>query len=159
VLSDPDQETAGPWYFCGLMAARAYLLQDRWEQVDQIVDWSVAEGGSTHCWAERVAHMAPRDRDDRYVNVGMTWTWGEWLMLILQEGCGLRPEMDGLRLEPHVPPSWGAVRLEGVRWRDYVYDITYQGTGSCIREIRFEGQTLPRTTLPQQSGSVVVVLD
>ena len=58
------------------------------------------------------------------------WTWytgsAQWLHRIVAEWVlGVRPEWDGLRLDPCLPPSWPSARMTRP-WRGATFDVTVE---------------------------------
>lgn len=84
------------------------------------------------------------------------WTWytgsAAWLHRVIAEWVlGVRPEWDGLRLDPCLPPDWRRARM--VRpWRGSVWDIEIERAGSPRIEV--DGRALEGSLIlvPAQPG-------
>ncbi len=157
VLSDPDIETSGPWYFAGLMFARALALQDRYKELEKIINWTLSEGAAGFTWAERVSQCHPRNDDDRYIQSLMTWTYGEWLMLFLREVLGLRYSPKGLSIRPHVPLDWGNISARNIRFGKHKFDIKIIGSGSTIAKATLNDKETDLTNL-KSGGRILIKL-
>ena len=102
-------------------------------------------------WAEPYVLPGNVDGPDSpwFGRAGWTWYTGSasWLHRVVAEWVlGVRPEWDGLRIDPCLPPSWNRARMTRT-WRGATYDIRIErgGEGSVVkmdgREI--EGGVLP----------------
>lgn len=157
VFSDPDRETAGPWFLASLMMARAYALQQDWKRVGQIIDWADRE--FLGCgWSERISRCHPSDDPDRYIHEILNWPAGEWLMLVFREGAGLYPTEQGLSIVPHLPKELSGLQIENFKYRGHLYDIAYHGVGCKIERIEFDGKVISSNILPAKNGKVNVYL-
>ncbi len=87
-----------------------------------------------------------------------SWTWytgsAAWLQRVIAEWVlGVRPEWDGLRLDPCLPPGWQRAHM--VRpWRGSVWDIEIERSGSARVEVdgaALDGGVIP---VPAQPGGV-----
>ncbi len=68
-----------------------------------------------------------------YGRAGWTWYTGSaaWLHRIVAEWVlGVRPDWDGLRVDPCLPPSWRGARMRR-RWRGATYDIRIERGGEA----------------------------
>ncbi|MBP7147903.1 MAG: glycosyl transferase family 36 [Acidobacteria bacterium] len=85
------------------------------------------------------------------------WTWytgsAAWFHRVVCEWVlGVRPEWDGLRIAPCLPPDWGSASM--VRpYRAAVYEIrfTRQATAGQVR-VALDGQPLAGTLVPPPRG-------
>lgn len=96
VTSEPD--SPGPWPFATLFVARAYAAARNDEKVWRALHWLRGlQGGTGGTWFEYYG------RHDT-AGIGATgivpWTWGEILMLFVQDFLGVRPSPHGLRIQP-----------------------------------------------------------
>lgn len=114
-------------------------------------------------WAEPYVLPGNVDGPDSpwYGRAGWTWYTGSaaWLQRIVCEWVlGVRPEWEGLRIDPCLPPSWNRARMTRT-WRGATYDITIErgGEGTAVkmdgREI--EGGLLPVPEKAQHHEIVV----
>lgn len=83
------------------------------------------------------------------------WTWytgsAQWLhRVVCERVLGVRPEWDGLRLDPCLPPGWDEARMRRP-WRGATLDVTIARDGSLAPgEVRVavDGKPLDGTLLP-----------
>ncbi|WP_258525462.1 GH36-type glycosyl hydrolase domain-containing protein [Paenibacillus sp. YN15] len=94
----------------------------------------------------------------RYATPGQSWrtATGAWLAKsLVQYIFGLQPEMDGLRLDPCLPPSWKTCSIRK-RFRSAEYRISYEqrhGNGCLkIAEIIVNGKPHPSPLLPYEEN-------
>lgn len=78
-------------------------------------------------WAEPYVLPGNVDGPDSPLHRRAGWTWytgsAAWLHRVVSEWVlGVRPEWDGLRIDPCLPPSWSGVRVKR-SWRGATYDI------------------------------------
>lgn len=158
VFSEADRETAGPWFLASTMAARAFALQDDWEKVSLIIDWTNREFIGSG-WSERISRCHPDNDPERYVHEILNWPAGEWLMLVFREAAGLYPTERGLSITPHLPKEFSGLAITNFKYRGKLYDITYHGIGSKVERIDFDGEAVNGNILPARSGKVDVFLD
>ena len=94
----------------------------------------------------------------RYGTPGQSWRTasGQWFQKALVNYVfGLQPEMEGLRIKPCLPPSWKNCSITK-EFRGCTYHIKYENEGTCVKEIRVNGEVLNGTLLPILSGDVEV---
>ena len=94
----------------------------------------------------------------RYGTPGQSWRTaaGQWFQKALVNYVfGLYPEMEGLRVQPCLPPSWKVCSVTK-RFRNTTYRITYQNHGTAVKEILVDGKTLEGRILPLTGGTVEV---
>ena len=78
------------------------------------------------------------------------WTWytgsAAWLHRVVAEWVlGVRPEWDGLRLDPCLPPGWDRARM--VRpWRGATWEIEIERGAAAAVEV--DGARLPGSVIP-----------
>jgi cellobiose phosphorylase len=130
---------------------------------------------NNHKWVEKKTEpyimcnsYYPKDASYRYGAAGQSWRTGSgawFLKAIAFYVFGLQPEMEGLRLNPCLPPDWKKCSVIK-KFRGAEYRIFYEQikSGGCnnIREITVNGQPHQGDILPwQENGSftVRVVLD
>jgi hypothetical protein len=157
VTSDCDREVAGPWFLASFMMARAYLLQNEYLRVSQIIDWGRKEFNGS-AWSERISRSHNPADPNRYVHEVLNWPAGEWLMMLYREGAGLYPTEDGLRISPHLPRKFSGLKIQYYRYRGFTYNISYVGAGFEMRRINFNGRQLSTNLLPLESGDVEVLM-
>ena len=90
----------------------------------------------------------------RFGTCGQSWgtgTAGWFYAALLNHVYGLRPEPDGLRVDPCLPPSWKTCGVTRV-FRGAVYHVAYEQKGSegrteqiKVNGDRFKGEHLPCT--------------
>jgi cellobiose phosphorylase len=84
------------------------------------------------------------------------WTWytgsAAWLHRVVAEWIlGVRPEWDGLRIDPCLPPSWGGARM--VRpWRGSIWEVAIERGGAAGLEVDGIRQSGNLVTVPSQPG-------
>ncbi len=116
-------------------------------------------------WAEPYVLPGNVDGPDSpwYGRAGWTWYTGSaaWLQRIVCEWVlGVRPEWEGLCIDPCLPPLWDRARMTRT-WRGATYDITIErgGEGTVVkmdgREV--EGGVLPAPEKGQHHEVVVRV--
>ncbi|MFH1763916.1 MAG: hypothetical protein ABIF09_06970 [Gemmatimonadota bacterium] len=100
--SEPD--SPGAWPFASLFVARAYSEAGAGDRVLRILEWLLnTQGGRAGSWFE---NDGPRVSPP-YPQVGITpWTWAEMITLCVHHLLGVRPDLHGITLRPHL--------LEGV---------------------------------------------
>ena len=94
----------------------------------------------------------------RYGTPGQSWRTaaGQWFQKALVNYVfGLQPEMEGLRIDPCMPPSWKTCSIIK-EFRGCTYHIRYENHGPFIKEISVNGELLGGTVLPVSSGNVDV---
>jgi cellobiose phosphorylase len=70
---------------------------------------------------------------------------------------GVRPEYDGLRVDPCIPPAWDGFRVRR-SFRGAAYDITIRNPSHVckgVRSLKINGELLPGNVLPVISGGKV----
>jgi len=92
--------------------------------------------------------------DSRHFGRGeFTWTTGTaaWMLRACTDRiCGVRPEFDGLRIDPCIPRSWTSYRVTR-RFRNATYDVRVENPeGVCtgVKEISVDGHPLESTLVP-----------
>jgi cellobiose phosphorylase len=92
-----------------------------------------------------------------------SWLTGSasWhLTAISQWILGVRPEFDGLRVDPVLPSSWGGFTARR-RWRGATYEITVRkgaGTSGRVRELLVDGTRVAGTLIaPAPAGTTIRV--
>jgi len=114
-------------------------------------------------WAEPYVLPGNVDGPDSpwYGRAGWTWYTGSasWLHRIVAEWViGVRPQWDGLQIDPCLPPSWDRARM--VReWRGAHYDIRIE-RGAKSAEVTMNGERMRNGLLPapKSGGKHVVVV-
>ncbi len=90
----------------------------------------------------------------RYGTPGQSWRTaaGQWFTKALVNYVfGLMPEMDGLRIDPCLPPSWTQCGITK-KFRDARYEISYDNQGTHIESIAVDGAPIDGTILPYEAG-------
>ncbi len=83
------------------------------------------------------------------------WTWytgsSQWLHRVATHWIlGVRPEMDGLRIEPSIPKKWDSYKVRR-QFRNAIYDITVKNPNhknSGVTTITVDGKPFEGTLLP-----------
>lgn len=88
-------------------------------------------------WAEPYVLPGNVDGPDSPFNGRAGWTWytgsAAWLHRVVSEWLfGVRPEWDGLRIDPCLPPSWDRARMTRP-WRGATYEIAIERSGDGVR--------------------------
>jgi cellobiose phosphorylase len=106
----------------------------------------------------------PEETGYRYARAGQTWRTGSgaWFLKdVAYYIFGLQPEMEGLRLNPCLPPDWSECSVEKV-FRGARYHISYQnsatGDRAEIRSIEVNGKPHGSDILPWETGGNFEVL-
>lgn len=86
------------------------------------------------------------------------WTWytgsAAWLHRVICEWVlGVRPDWDGLRIDPCLPASWSEASM--IRpWRGSRYDIRIERQRGAVRPtVTLDGRALPTNVLPPPAGA------
>ncbi len=90
----------------------------------------------------------------RYGTAGQSWRTaaGQWFQKALVNYVyGLMPEMDGLRIDPCLPPSWREAEITK-KFRGAVYTIKYKNSGTKVKHIFADGKEISGTILPFCAG-------
>jgi cellobiose phosphorylase len=105
----------------------------------------------------------PKDSGCREGRPGQSWRTGTgawFLKAIAFYALGLQPEMEGLRLNPCLPPDWKTCSVRK-RFRGAEYAVNYvqpaQSDGSTLNEIKVNGEPLEGDILPWEKGGRYVV--
>lgn len=121
VSSEPD--SPGAWPFPSLFLARAFIEMGEFDKVWRILNWlNSLPGAKSGSWFEFYGHrLAPP-----FPQVGIPpWTWAEMLMLVINHGIGIRPELDYFLLRPRLLP--GIDRVEAsLPLRNYKLNLEIQ---------------------------------
>lgn len=94
----------------------------------------------------------------RYGTPGQSWRTasGQWFQkAIVNYVFGLKPEMEGLRIDPCLPPSWKSCSIKK-EFRGCTYHIKYENSGTSVQEIYVNGELLQGDVLPVLVGEVDV---
>lgn len=94
----------------------------------------------------------------RYGTAGQSWrtATGQWFQKALVNYVfGLKPEMDGLRIDPCLPPSWKKCSINK-EFRGCTYHIEYENNGTSVQAIYVDGELMDGTVLPVLTGNVEV---
>ncbi len=95
----------------------------------------------------------------RYGTPGQSWRTaaGPWLEKALVNFVfGLRPEMEGLSVEPCLPVSWKNCSVKKA-FRGAAYEIHYENNGPDVVGIRVDGQAIDGNVLPWEEGKAYQV--
>ena len=96
--SEPD--SPGAWPFASLFVARAYAEAGQDDKVWRVLRWLAATpGGVSGAWFENDGpRIAPP-----YPQIGFTpWTWAELATLCVHHLLGVRPDLEGITLQPRL---------------------------------------------------------
>lgn len=94
----------------------------------------------------------------RYGTPGQSWRTaaGQWFQkAMVNYVFGLLPEMEGLTVDPCLPPSWKTASISK-RFRGSNYHITYENGGTELCAIYVNGEKIEGNTLPLIEGDVEV---
>jgi len=120
-------------------------------------------------WAEPYVMPGNVDGPDspHFGRGGWTWYTGSaaWLhRIVTQWVLGVRPEWDGLRIDPCLPPGWPGARMTRP-WRGATYRISIERTGDLpdgvrtevtLDGVRLDGTLLPFPAVPGEQHDVRV---
>lgn len=90
---------------------------------------------------------------------GQSWrsASGSWFVKALVTYVfGLVPEMEGLRIDPCLPPSWKTCSIQK-QFRGAEYTVSYENGGTQIRQILVNGEPIHGTVLPWKPGAKYTV--
>lgn len=90
---------------------------------------------------------------------GQSWrsASGPWFVKsMINYVFGLQPEVDGLRIDPCLPPSWKTCSITK-KFRDCCYNIHYDNRGTHIESITVDGAPITGSLLPYIPGKTVQV--
>jgi glycogen debranching enzyme len=79
-----------------------------------------------------------------------TWSATAFIRIIHQGLLGISFEPRGLVLAPTLPPSWGNVSLEGLRYRGMTLDFYVSGKGSRIARFSLDGKAGTVARVPSE---------
>ncbi len=111
-------------------------------------------------WAEPYVMPGNVDGPNSPYHGRAGWTWytgsAQWLQRIVTHWVlGVRPEWDGLRIDPCLPPEWRTARMTR-SWRGHSYEFEFEAgasrEGRGRVEIRVDGKPLAGNLLPVPSG-------
>ncbi|MGD0196822.1 MAG: glycosyl hydrolase family 65 protein [Solirubrobacteraceae bacterium] len=112
-----------------------------------------------YCYAQTIAGRdaaRPGEAKNSWLTGAASWN----LVAISQWILGIRPELDGLRIDPVLPSSWEGITVRR-RWRGATYDVTVRKpAGACgrVRSLIVDGVPFEGSLLaPAPAGSVVKV--
>ena len=94
----------------------------------------------------------------RYGTPGQSWRTaaGQWFQKALVNYVfGLLPEMEGLTVNPCLPPSWKCVSIDK-KFRSSTYHVTYENGGVNLKAIYVNGKKIEGNVLPLIDGDVDV---
>jgi cellobiose phosphorylase len=96
----------------------------------------------------------------RYGTAGQSWrtaTGQQVQRALINYVFGLKPEMEGLRIDPCLPPSWKTCSITK-EFRGCVYHITYKNQGTNVKSITVDGKEIDGNILPLKEGTVEVLV-
>ena len=76
-----------------------------------------------------------------------------YLRMVFAGLFGLRFEPDGVRFTPTLPPGWGAVRLNGLRYRQAVLNLRLEGDGQQIASVSVDAKPVPSAVISTKLAS------
>jgi glycogen debranching enzyme len=77
-----------------------------------------------------------------------TWSATAYLRMMYQGLFGMDFQPNGLALAPKLPAQWGAVSLNGVRYRNMTLDVALSGKGSKIDRVLIDGKASKQAFVP-----------
>ncbi|MBQ7900635.1 MAG: hypothetical protein IJ365_01550 [Clostridia bacterium] len=90
----------------------------------------------------------------RYSTPGQSWrsASGPWLAkALLIYVFGIKPSMEGLKIDPCLPPSWSSCSVEK-KFRKANYNISYINNGVSVEKITVNGEEIQGSLLPYVDG-------
>jgi cellobiose phosphorylase len=112
-----------------------------------------------YCYAQTIAGpdaATPGEAKNSWLTGSASWNFvaiSQWIL-------GVRPELDGLRIDPVLPSSWEEVTVRR-RWRGATYEITIRkAAGVCgrVRSLTIDGQSIEGNLVAEAPpGSLVTV--
>jgi len=85
-----------------------------------------------------------------------------WALVALSQGIfGVKPDYDGLRIDPCVPPHWDSFHVTR-RYRGVVYEITVRNpdhVSTGVRTLTIDGEEAPGNLVPPPDGKGTVEVD
>jgi len=104
-----EADSSGPWPLSSVIVARANMEAGNYEQVWRILKWlDEIPGSLSGSWFELYGdRISPP-----YAQIGITpWTWGETIMLVVQNIIGIFPEKEYIRIKPNLLPGMGNINF------------------------------------------------
>jgi len=104
-----EADSSGPWPFSSVIVARANMEVNNYEDVIRTFNWlDNIPGSISGSWFEVYCdRISPP-----YSQIGITpWTWGEIIMLTVQNIAGIYPEKDYIRIKPQLLPGMKFLKL------------------------------------------------
>lgn len=95
----------------------------------------------------------------RYGTPGQSWRSASspWFMMALVKFVyGLQPEMEGLRIDPCLPPAWETAEITK-QFRGTKYHIRYENHGPQVKQIYVDGAPIEGTVIPASNKDVCEV--
>ena len=92
----------------------------------------------------------------KYALPGQSWRTAAngWLMkAIVNFIFGLKPEMEGLRIDPCLPESWKKCSISK-KFRKAQYNIEYVNSRSILKDIFVDGAKICSDVLPYEDGKI-----
>ena len=86
----------------------------------------------------------------RYGTPGQSWRTaaGQWfLKSMVNYVYGLLPELEGLKVDPCLPPSWKTAEITKT-FRGTTYNIKYKNGGTRVKSITVDGKAIEGNVLP-----------
>jgi cellobiose phosphorylase len=139
------RENGGVYTHAATWAIAAAAKMRDAETVEQLlIAIDPSNKDSERYWAEPYVLPGNVDGPDSPLFGRAGWTWytgsAAWLHRIVSEWVlGVRPEWDGLRIDPVIPPSWDRARMTRP-WRGSTYEIEIERTGTYSLEM--DGKTV-----------------
>jgi len=93
-----------------------------------------------------------------------SWLTGTaaWTFVTLAQGIlGIKPEYDGLRIDPCIPRDWGSYRVSR-RFRGATYEITISnpdGVSTGVRSLTVDGTAVDGNVVPLTASADKVVVE
>lgn len=144
--------------------AAAAKMRDREMVLQFLQAMNPAEKDPETYWAEPYVLPGNVDGPDSPHHCRAGWTWytgsAQWLQRVLtHDVLGVRPEWDGLRVNPLLPAGWNHAQFSRT-WRGCTYDIQIERVdGLQSVEVTLDGKPLSDNLIPapaRAGGSVAV---
>jgi hypothetical protein len=147
--SEPD--SPGAWPFASLFVARAYIEAGDDAKAWRVLRWLAASpGGVAGTWFENDGpRIAPP-----YPQVGIPpWTWAELITLYVHHLLGVRPDLHGVTIRPHLLDGLDGMEAS-LRVREHRLKLSVRRAGS----VEERGGQMGAERLPWRQDGVRVPL-
>lgn len=79
--------------------------------------------------------------------IHQTWSATGYLRMVFAGLFGLNFAPEALRFAPTLPPGWGTVRLNGLRYRQAVLNLLLEGEGQRVASISLDEKSVPSASI------------